>query len=292
MCVTPPDPGATVVLVSHGQAEELSACLETLGLPLRDAEGFPCQVIVVDNASPDDAPDRAEALGAELIRFPENLGFARAANAGLLRARGEFTVFLNPDARLTERGLRLLCAALRSDEELGLVAPSLVNLDDGRPQASSFPFPSWRDFLGRQLFGRGQPAPEDEPRWFLGACLAGRSDALRRWGGFDEDFFLYGEDMELCWRVLNSGKRLRMLSRVLVSHRGNPHWTADRLARVHHAQIRFFRKTRGPLEGEALSALVRLRYGLRALGSDDAAMEARVCLKRLTELLRADPCAS
>lgn len=327
MWTTSRDGGASVVLVSHGQAADLAACLSLLlssadvgpsadvasssdvpssargdsscgdasppGLGRAPRPGSSPELIVVDNASPDAARAVAEEAGVRVLPLTENLGFARAANVGLATAQGRITVFLNPDARCTPRVLGELVAALDGDPDLGLVAPSLVNLDDGRPQASRFPFPAWSTFLGRHVLG---PAPADEaradePAWLLGACLAGRTEDLRRWGGFDEDFFLYGEDMELCWRVQARGRRVRRLVRSFVAHRGNPLWPPERLARVHDAQVRFFRKTRGALEGEALEAMIRLRYGLRALGGRDASA-ARETLRLFHRFRREGRCAS
>ena len=194
------------------------------------------EVLVVDNASGDDTmaalEDHPWAHG-EALR--ENLGFARANNRALARARGRAVLILNPDTVLPPGALRACLDELWSRPDVGMLTPRLVTRggDLDRRCKRGFPTP-WSSLcyftgLDRRLSGWRSTRyvagwlPEDragEVEGIAGAFMLARGDALRRVGGFDEQFFMYAEDLDLCLRFIREGWKVRYWPGVDVVHVG------------------------------------------------------------------------
>ena len=180
------------------------------------------EVIVVDNNSGDGSPEMVRALFPEvhLIVAPRNDGFASGNNLGIQAARGRYVMIMNPDVAMFAGAVEELCAYLDQHPRTGIVAPKLIN-PDGSTQNSTYLFPSfWIPLLRRTPLGRLPGARQVLRRylmndwdhqdtrsigWALGACLVIRSEILQAVGGFDEDFFLYVEDTDLCRRIWAAG---------------------------------------------------------------------------------------
>ena len=211
---------ATVAVVSYNVAPLLERCLASARAALaeRDAGGA---LVVVDNASHDDSADLVRR------RFPEarlavnntNVGFGAACNQALDLAATESILFLNPDAEQTPGALTSLVGRLRREPRAGLVGPRLT-YPDGRPQPTRrrFPTPSvlllestplgWRVPRWPVLesyYRDGAPDAATREDWLSGACLLGRTAALREVGGFDPTFFMYFEEVDLCLRLAARG---------------------------------------------------------------------------------------
>lgn len=208
-------PDVSVVVVGYRAAALLPGCLDSL-----DAAGgeLALERIVVDNASGDET---AAVVGARpqvrLLANAANRGFAAAANQGAREARGRLLLFLNPDARPAPASLAALVSALEAADRAGLAGPRLA-WPDGRPQPSAWPAPSlatlaFEALLLRNLWPRSQldhlAAPVDGPPLAVpclsGACLLARRPCFDSLGGFDEGFFLYHEDWDLCLRARDAG---------------------------------------------------------------------------------------
>jgi len=192
-------------------------------------------VTVVDNASPDDSAATVADLPIELIRAPRNGGFSYGCNLGSAGATAPYLLFLNPDARLDAAALDALVAVLRDDPGAGLASPRILD-DDGSLSYSLRRFPRLRSTYAQALFlHRAWPhaAWTDElirdpaayesattAEWVSGACMLVRRSAYEAIGGFDERFFLYCEDTDLCLRLSNAGQAVRFEPRAEVHHVG------------------------------------------------------------------------
>lgn len=220
-------------IVSWNTAELLGRCLGALPAAL---EGLDASVVVVDNASEDASVEVACQAGVEVKVNDHNLGYARAMNQALAGADAEVLIALNPDTEAPAGSLTALTIRLLSAPDIGLVSPRLVN-SDGSLQHSAYTFPSPLQaaavsFLparfrmgrvGRRLWLEGA-APHDRPcdvEWMIGAVHVLRSEAVRdRNHPYSERWFMYVEDLDLCWRLASDGWRRRLEADIAIHHVG------------------------------------------------------------------------
>lgn len=242
----------TAVTVAHESAAALEGFLAALppGLAL----------IVVDNASRDDGAALARAAGATVIRSPENLGFGAGCNLGLAAVRTEFALLVNPDARLTAAAVETLVAAADAFPDAAILAPVLLS-PDGRRLRSWDAGPARRRRLPRRR--EAEPWPEGPlcAEFLSGACLLLRLSAGLR---FDEGFFLFYEDDDLCAAARKAGYGLVLVPEAKVRHEGGGSSapSAAILARkARHmawSRLRFLAKHEGPAAARR-EGLVQLR---------------------------------
>lgn len=229
-----PAPDVSVVVVSFNTRDLLRECLETLYI---HAAGLCLQTIVVDNGSRDGSADMvaAEFPQVELIRSEVNLGFGPANNRGFAVARGTYLVLLNSDAFVGEDTLRRSLDLMEAHPEVGLAGGRLVGRD-GAWQPSARLFPSLLNDLftisglsarypGSRLFGRvdrtwADPNEAADVDWVPGAYSIIRKSVLDAVGWFDERFFLYFEEVDLCRRIKAAGARVRYWPSIQVVHIG------------------------------------------------------------------------
>ena len=222
-------PLVDVVVVSYNSRNQLRPAIAPLVL----SESV--QVIVVDNASSDDSLAAIEDLAAVKVQLSENLGFAGGCNRGAARGSAPFVLFLNPDARIAESSVMQLAVQLDENPKAGAVAPMVVD-GDGRLDYSLRHFPRLRSTLARALFlhrvfptaswvdevirEHSHYAKAGAVDWASGACVMVRRTALEKIGGFDEGFFMYCEDTDLCRRLWDDGWQVNYDPSVVATHVG------------------------------------------------------------------------
>jgi GT2 family glycosyltransferase len=224
----------SVIIVSFNTRDLLRDCLQTL---LRHQGSLRLQTIVVDNASEDGSAEMLEAEFPEvlLIRSPVNLGFGRANNLGFEQARGRYLVLLNSDAFIDEQTLPQSVARMDAEPDVGLAGGRLVGRQ-GEWQPSARMFPSLlNEFLTlsglsarwpkSRLFGRmdrtwADPLAPAEVDWVPGAYSIIRASVLEQIGPFDQRFFLYFEEVDLCRRIKAAGYRVCYWPEIRVLHIG------------------------------------------------------------------------
>jgi N-acetylglucosaminyl-diphospho-decaprenol L-rhamnosyltransferase len=256
----------SIVTVLHDSAGPLPALLASLGrLP------EPPQLIAVDTASCDDGPALARAAGAEVVELGGNPGFGAANNAGLAHARHDVTVLLNPDCELLDASLALLAERAATGD---LWVPRLLN-PDGSVQRSAYPLPGTvgallpavvhPPILPLPLLERVEPFRSERARsvgWAIAACVAARTETLRRLGPFDPGDFLFYEDMDLCLRARAAGIRTVIEPVVRIRHLGGhatkPVYDGD----PHELLARRRREVVGDNRGPAALALDDLAQAL------------------------------
>lgn len=258
--------------------ELLRACVLSLREGLRDITG---EIIVVDNGSAGTAaPPVSPGPGLQLVHLPENRGFAAAANRGAVLARGRAVLFLNSDVELVPRAGAYLLAALESDSRLAAVAACADCEDRSRRYPGLrflTPFNHAVGLLGLSRRRCLQPtvlssvkrtpgvvlsqvaSPRVVP-WIRASTMIVRRDAFAAVGGFDEGFFFYEEDEDLCWRLARRGYRSAVAENITVKDLGG---ASTELARRSHdwpatqlyaGQLRFIQRRLGR-PGEALYRL-------------------------------------
>lgn len=236
------------------------------------------EVVVVDNASSDGSADAIEAEfpSVLLIRNERNLGFAGGVNVGLRTSRHPLVLLLNPDTRVVGDALSRLVDYASAHPEAGIIGPRVLN-EDGTLQASRFRFPSLLNQLlaatylyqllpGSRIFNRERlgggdtatPAPVDA---VSGCCFLVRRSVLDTVGVLDEDFFMYAEETDLCYRAWQAGFEVHYAPVGEIVHFGGG---SSRLAsqrnflEYRRSILRFFRKHRGALATQGARALLLL----------------------------------
>jgi GT2 family glycosyltransferase len=210
-------PRATIVIVNYNTRDLLRQCLASLRA---HAPMYP--VVVVDNASTDDSAIMVEGEFPEvtLLCNPQNIGFGAANNRAVARVKTEFTMLLNSDARVEDDVIAASARTLDEHPEGGLVGPRL-KWPDGTIQRSARRFPSARRSLRNALALQDAiPSALTEADYVDGAAALVRTRALRGVKGFDERFFLYAEDADLCRRLKLAGWRIFYDPRVHAVHVG------------------------------------------------------------------------
>lgn len=263
----------SAVVVNHNGGVGLRRCLESLGPPRAELE-----VLLVDNASSDGSPAlvREAFPWMRVLAQAVNLGFGAANNLAAASAAGESLLLLNADAWLEPGALGRLADRLESDDRLALVAPRLL-YPDGRRQFSWSPE---RGVLGEALQQLRNPhearawvhGPAARlasriagPLWYTAACVLLRAVAFREVGGFDERFFMYFEDVDLCLRLRAAGWRLADEPAAVARHAGGfaRHPQVDELYRP--SQLRYYALHRPRWEQRLIARRLRRRFGDRAV---------------------------
>ena len=262
-----------VVVVSYNSAKWLRGCVE----PLSGKPGI--EVAVVDNASRDGSVASLSGLPIRVIELERNVGFASGCNVGWRATDSPAVLFLNPDARMQAEDVRSLAAVLERTSA-GAVAPRIVD-PAGSLEWSLRRFPAVRSIYGQALFAhRVFPQarwvdevirdPERYERegtcdWASGACLMVDRGALERLDGFDEQFFLYREDVDLCRRLWDADYRVVFTPTVTCTHAGGgsaPRWSLMRVlakSRIRYARKHFGRTRAGTYRaGVGLSAFTHM----------------------------------
>jgi GT2 family glycosyltransferase len=200
--------------------------------------GVSYEIMVVDNASSDGSADavRMQFPDVNLIASEKNLGFAAGNNLGLPHARGEYVLFLNPDTIVPAGAVSLLVRFLETHPEVGIVGPRIIGQDNVF-QISAFGLkPSLREAVFRAFriwkvapfsawSRRFLVNPDTDSDWtcvehLLGACMLVRTQLLKYIGGFDESFFLFLEETDLCIRVQKEGYRIAYYIGTTIIHLG------------------------------------------------------------------------
>jgi len=215
----PGRPRASAIVINYkGRAflEELLTSLSAQTLP--DFE-----VIFVDNASGDGSLDVARSLcpGCRIVAHDSNLGFARAANLGASLAASEWLVFLNPDLKLDSGWLENLVRAADSDSRIGAVASKMFLYHEPEKLNGVGGMMNYLGYTWDRGMFESDHGQYDEPADVLfasaGAALFRRSSFLAA-GGFDERFFMYHEDVDLCWRLWLLGFRVVTAPQAVAFH--------------------------------------------------------------------------
>jgi GT2 family glycosyltransferase len=260
-----------VIVVSHNGKRWLDGALSTL---FEHAGEISLDVVVVDNGSDGAgayAADRFEGVRAVSC---ENRGFGHANNRGLETARARYVLFLNPDTEVIAGTLADLVAVMDAQPGIGLAGVRQLRGDDSlAPSIRRFPssshmlaealgverIPGARATLGERELDESLYERQTPCDWTSGSFMLARQAALEDVGCFDERFFLFSEETDLCWRLKSAGWQIVHMPDLTIRHYEQEHWHNAQLeAQSAYARMQFARKN---LRGAAL--LYRLALGLR-----------------------------
>ena len=287
----PPTPSRVdVVVVSYNQRERLMDCLESVR-----AVGPRANLIVVDNASSDGSAEAVEERfpDAVLLALAKNAGFATAVNLGAKIGSAPYILLLNNDARLRPEALDQLEAALQ-EEDVAAAGPRLLG-ENGQVELSvDRTLAPWNEARfrlleafyrdGRGLARRWVERSYDRSRHvrsLSGACILLKREAFKDVRGFDERFFLYAEDVDMCCRLRDAGWRLLYVPSAAVEHHRGASSATQPMAvalAYRRSQLLFYEKHHGALAAGALRLYLALRFSLKSIlgGADSRRLGKRL----------------
>lgn len=276
----------SIIIVNWNTRELLSACLDSViaGQEFAvkgDGDSRPdgslaAEIFVVDNASTDGSPAmvRERFPQVRLIENAENIGFARANNQAIRQSRGHYVLLLNSDTEVYPGALSLMFAFMAKHPQAGGCGPRLLNAD-GSLQESCQPMLTpgrefWRLIFLERLW---QQATYCQAGWDMltprpvevikGACFLLRRTALQQVGLLDEQYYIYTEEVDLCYRLLQSGWELWWVPPALVKHYGQAssvQMAEAMYVQLYRSKIQFYRKFGGAGRADLFKNLLRLAY--------------------------------
>ncbi len=216
------------VVVNHDAGPTLAACVESLR-----ADGV-SDVVVVDNGGGDGSTEALVATDPDLtvVRTGANLGYGGGANRGVSATDAGTVVVANPDVVVHAGAVAALAAALAADPTAAIAGPRILN-PDGSRYPSARRFPSMIDAIGHAALATLWPGNPFTRRyrmvdldplenaavdWVSGAFFVVRHQAFEEMGGFDESYFMYAEDIDLCWRAHQAGWKVLYVPAAVVTH--------------------------------------------------------------------------
>ena len=205
-------PDLSVIIVSYNTANLIGNCLKSIF----EASNLTREVFVVDNASTDGSSDfiKDNFPSVHLAVNTENLGFAAANNQVLPQCKGKYIFFLNPDTEIMSDTFSEAISFMDANPRIGLAGTKIINPDGTLQWSVSYKYPGQRYTASEVSDLPGKIA------CVLGASMIGRSELIKKIGGFDEDFFLYGEDQDLCLRIRKLGHEIGYIDSAAVVHLG------------------------------------------------------------------------
>jgi GT2 family glycosyltransferase len=269
---TPAPPQLSVIIVNYNTSDFIGRCLESV----TQQQGISCETIVVDNASVDGSVELIQRRFpmVRIIANPHNAGFAAANNQALVLSRGRYLFFLNPDTTLSDGCLEAILNFMAANPSVGIAGTAIFDPDGVR-------HPSVHEhYAGGKRARPVSSGLAGKIAWVLGAAMAAPADVIRRLNGFDERFFLYGEEQDLCLRVRQSGYSVGYIPAAGVTHWGGKSERRHALDQIFEkkfiAEYQFFHKHYPPSVvrhiwlTSCLQAVFRLLslYPLKLLGSE------------------------
>ncbi len=251
----------SIIIVNWNTYELLEECLQSVLENISNQQAFEAETFIVDNASTDGSAQRVKQRfpWVQLIENQENAGFARANNQAIRQSSGRYLLLLNPDTRVQPGALEFLVRFMEDHPQVGAAGARLLN-PDGTLQISCYPGPTlFREFwrllhldvlwpLGTYRMADWDVITSRRVEVIQGACLIARREALNQAPLLDEGYFIYSEDVDLCYRLRQAGWQLYWVPQAEVVHYGGQSTSQTEAAmflRLYQGKVLYFRKHRG-----------------------------------------------
>jgi N-acetylglucosaminyl-diphospho-decaprenol L-rhamnosyltransferase len=284
----------SVVIVSYNVMDYVEACLSSIKENLSSSA---VETIVIDNASTDGSPDmiRENFPWAKLIKNHRNLGYSRANNQGIKEAEGEFILLLNPDTVILPNAINILQNELRNDPTIGAVGPLLFSSENRFQVSFGMEISFFHEFLQKSVLNNyfrrklKKMKEKREVGWLSGACLLTRKSILEKAGLFDEDFFLYFEDIDLCRRIRKRGRKLILVPEAKVYHAEGGSAAKLKKSSLYHyrkSQLLYYKKHGSWLSIFLLRFYLRINFALLYAANFFKSSEERDFVWSLFQLLK------
>ena len=254
----------SVIIVNFNTKDLLKDCLSSI---FRQTQGINFEVLVVDNGSTDDSivMVKEKFPQASLIENKKNLGFAKANNQGIRKAKGKYIFLLNSDTVLKNNSLLKLIRFAEKHPQAGVIGCKLLN-KDGREQPSVAPFFTlpkvflW--LLTGDRFLYSSPNKPCQVDWVMGAALMIKKEVIDKAGFLDERFFMYMEEQEWCYRIKKAGWQAWFYPGAEIFHlvRGSsPEGRQKAILGIYQGLIYFYQKHFAPWQLGVLKLLLRAK---------------------------------
>lgn len=257
----------TIQIVNFKSRHYLRKCLFSISQYLPG--GIDAEVLVVNNDEEPLGADLEELSGKlnlQILEQRKNSGFGSAHNAGFRRSQGDYILFLNPDTEFLPGALEKLLKVFSQDEKVGIAGPLLVDsLGQAEPDCfgtSRTPLSTIkRKITGRKDRHQVRRGEIFESDWVSGGAMLARRDVFEKAGGFDENYFMYFEDVDLCLRAKKMGYKIMVNPSVKIFHASGKSFASEREKKKYYydSQDYYFRKHFGRA-GAAIVRLFRLPY--------------------------------
>lgn len=263
----------TIIILNYQRAALTSACLASLYKQLGDRfKENQIEIVLVDNASGDDSVTRLKEeikknnyTNCFLIENKENYGFGKGINIGAEKARGKYLLFLNNDTVVIDKGIWDMVEYMDQHEKVSILGGKVSNEDHSeQPSVGKFytPFSVTLLMLGLQRFAviDKNPAGVSVVDWVKGSLFIIRREVFESLHGFDEQIFMYTEDMELCYRAWKKGIKSYFFPNVTVLHKetGSSNRTFA-IVNIYRNLLYFYKKHRTQGEYLYLRSLLRTK---------------------------------
>ena len=258
----------SVILVNHNGKGCIEDCLDSIK---KNLEGIKSEIIVIDNHSTDGSVDilQKKYPSIRLLRNHENAGFSRANNQGLKASRGLYVLIINTDTLVYPNSIKKMIEEMQKHPDRGGVGPALLTGKNDYQvsfggKVNFFSEAAKKTFLNRIYSNRLRKNREKRyVEWLSAACFLTRKDILERTGMFDEQFFLYFEDIDLCMRIREKGWKLVYLPEARVFHTGGASTRQSKLnSRFHYrkSQLYFYKKHCSPFSLFLLKVFLSIEF--------------------------------
>lgn len=239
----------SIIIVNYNTKNATAECLDSL-FAFSDFWG---EIIVVDNNSQDGSVDllRGRFPSIKILENQENLGFAQANNQAATQATGKILFFLNSDTLIQEDIFSAIKEDFFQKKDLGGLAPTLLTEQGELQEHACGDFPGVLSLLTNKIrpYQKKETSSDlSEVDWVSGAALAVRKDVFEQVGGFDHNFFMYFEDIDLCYRIKKEGYKIVRDNRMFVLHRGGVSFGSNNKQKkqyYYNSQDHYFRKQHG-----------------------------------------------
>lgn len=223
-------PKLSIVILSHNTKDLTITCINSiLEYYKKELDKGEFEVILVDNASRDKTIESVKNQwinfkNLSIIKSKQNLGFSKGNNLAAKRAKGESLLFLNSDIEIKDGGLLGMIDYLEMHPKIGVLGGKMINIDGTIQKSAGKFYNLFNVFLmlvGGERFSllRFIPNKECDVDWVSGACLMLKRVLFEESGGFDENFFMYMEDMELCFRIKKNGYAICFYPNIKILHK-------------------------------------------------------------------------
>jgi GT2 family glycosyltransferase len=267
----------TIIIINYNTKELLKKCLDVLNVK-NIPENY--NIIVIDNNSPDGSADMAQKIPGhfEVVRLKENKGFPCAANTGIKKSLSEYYMILNSDTEVKQIQLAEMLKFMEDNPEIGAMTPFQFN-NKNESQLAWGRFPTFTSEIGRKIlqdaldkgkkWAHRKLSKLKEPffvHWVAGSTMFLRNAALKEAGLFDEKFFIFFEDIDLCTRIRQSGWKIAVFPGIrAIHHRGESAKTDSMNASLHYrrSQLYFWKKHHNRLSFSMMKAFLLSKFRIK-----------------------------